>query len=310
MMQNENNTPENTPEIIAKKISDLDPLADNETNTESNFETVGEGNEENLGTNLEDPENNFGNDLETDENPLETDLEEMGEDDGETVEGDENGDNGSSGIAFQGEKVTKVESTEDPLGDEPDPEPEEPEEPEVSDEFRLWLSKMAVDGINYLDEIKTQICVALGGGYASDYATSSFVKKSLITSAKELANQKDLKPPSPMQVFLMSLAAMTAPPILLVLFRRNIKPAPQNVNKEKVEAGDIPEAVTDYTNTTEYKEGRDQFKVHSNGAYMYGLGGREDYISAGVADCFPSPEVQKLINEGKTSKEIKKIIYG
>ncbi|WP_052596074.1 hypothetical protein [Aureispira sp. CCB-QB1] len=310
MMQNENNTPENTPEVIAKKISDLDPLADNETNTESDFETNLEDSENNSGKNLEDSENNSGKNLETVEKPLETDLEEIEEEDGKVLEEYENGENGNSGTAFQGEKVTKVESTEDPLGDEPDPEPEEPEEPEVSDEFRLWLSKMAVDGINYLDEIKAQICVAFGGGYASDYATNSFVKKSLITSAKELANQKDLKPPSPMQVFLMSLAAMTAPPILLVLFRRHIKPAPQNVNREKAEADDIPEAVTDYTNTAEYQEGRKQFKVHPSGAYMYGLGGRNDYKSAGVADCYPSPEVQKLINEGKTSSEIKKIIYG
>jgi hypothetical protein len=150
----------------------------------------------------------------------------------------------------------------------------------------------------------------LGGGYASDYATSSFVKNSLITSAKELAQQTDMKPPSPVQVLMLSLLAMTAPPVLLVLFRRNIRPASNNPNREKVEASEAAQAQTDYKNTTEYQEGRDQFKTHPNGAYMYGLGGREDYVSANIADAYPSPEIQKLIDEGVQPSKIKKIIYG
>jgi hypothetical protein len=103
---------------------------------------------------------------------------------------------------------------------------------------------------------------------------------------------------------------MTAPPIMLVLFRRNIRPALNNPTREKVEASGEAQAQTDYKNTVEYKEGRDQFKVHPNGSYMYGLEGRDDYVSANIADAYPSPEVQKLIDEKIKPAKIKKIIYG
>jgi hypothetical protein len=266
---------------------------------------------------LEESETDSGSDLEEtgkdSKKPLE-DLEKPLEDTGSHLEDlgtdSENDLEGAGNDSEKEETVTKTESTEDPLADEDDPEPSDPEEPEVSDEYREWMSKMAINSINYIDEIKTQVCVALGGGYASDYATSSFVKNSLISSAKELAQQKEMGAPSPMQMFMMSLIAMTAPPIMLVLFRRNIRPALNNPTREKVEASEEAQAQTDYKNTVEYKEGRDQFKVHPNGAYMYGLGGREDYVSANIADAYPSPEVQKLIDENLKPAKIKKIIYG
>jgi hypothetical protein len=325
MSEYEDKSQDEETEIVAKQISDGDPLAVSDKDSENQ-------NVKDLESDLEDPENNSEKDLEdiqkesekgleSTEKTLETDLEGLGEESEKDLEeaekpledqlgSTEESDQGNSENLKEEEKVTTVVSTVDPLEEEEDPEPNEPEDPIVSDEYRKWISKMSVDIINYVDELKTQVCVAFGGGFASDYATSSFVKNSLITSAKELASQKDMKPPSPMQMFLMSLGAMTAPPVMLILFRKYIKPAPTNLNREKAEASDQPEAQTDYKNIIEYEQGRDQFKVHASGAYMYGLGGREDYVSATIADAYPSAEVQKLLDEGKNSAEIKKVIYG
>lgn len=308
MSLNEDNTPNEETVIVAKQISDGDPLKESEIDSESQNRNV-------LETELEENENEIENDLESesksDEKPMETGLEDIEKEKGEVLEGDETASDENKESSNEEEPVTKAESDGDPLMDgDPDPEPIEPEEPKVSDEYRALISKWAIDGINFIDEIKTEVCVALGGGYASDYATKPFIKKMFLDSTKELLKQKEIGPPSPLQAFLFSLAAMTAPPILMVLFRRNIKPAANNPNRQKVEASEEAQAKTDYTNTVEYQEERDQFKVHASGAYMYGLGGREDYVSAQVADAYPSSEVQKLIDEGKTSAEIKKIIYG
>jgi hypothetical protein len=308
----ENNPPieETKEDSVLKETSESDPLAeqkgDSENQTGSNLESDLEESETDSGSDLEETGKDSKKPLEDLEKPLEdtgSHLEDLGKDSKTDLEG-------AGNDSEKEETVTKTESTEDPLAEEEDPEPSDPEEPEVSDEYREWMSKMAINSINYIDELKTQICVAFGGGYASDYATSSFVKNSLISSAKELAQQKEMGAPSPMQMFMMSLIAMTAPPIMLVLFRRNIRPALNNPTREKVEASEEAQAQTDYKNTVEYKEGRDQFKVHPNGAYMYGLGGREDYVSANIADAYPSPEVQKLIDENLKPAKIKKIIYG
>ena len=316
MIKETKETPIEESEVVAEKVTENNPpteeiKTDEVVQETTQFDPLAESGEElgsQPGEDAEDtPEEtekdsgNIGEEIEkTDGNAIE-DLE-------KPLEGIENPLENIGNDAEEHEKVLIVEEKEDPLINEDDPEPRDPEEPEVSDEYREWMSQMAVNGINFIDELKTKVCVALGGGYASDYATSSFVKNSLVTSFKELAQQKEMAAPSPMQVFLMSLGAMTAPSILLVLFRRNIRPVADHSNREKVEASNEPEAKTDYTNTIEYQEGRKKFKVHAKGAYMHCFKG--EYVNANIADSYPSPEVQKLIKDGVKPSEIKKIIYG
>lgn len=285
---------------ITENNSTTDPLGDIEENySEQDQETL----ENHLETNGNESEKDTGNHLEDVETPIETDLEEIQEDGEEELENPENDlENDSE------EEIYSTETTEDPLTELEDPEPNPLSKKELTDEYKELLNKWAINGINFLDDLKVQVCIALGGGYASDYAAKDPIKEMFLESTRLLLKEKSVAAPTPMQAFLAALAAMTLPSIVMVSFRRYTQTHTTSRLRAKAEPSDIPQAQTDYTNTIEYQEGRTKFKVHRSGAYQYDLDG--EYVSADISDAYPSPEIQKLLDEGKKSSEIKKIIYG
>lgn len=287
-------------EKVTEEVREGDPLEENENEIGSDTERV-ENNSE----------NELGNDTESTGTPMGSEVENLGEDLGEDSEEHKNELGNNEEILEEEEPIHTEETEGDPLEEEPPTAGQEraSSKKEMTDEYKEMLIKWSVDGINFLDEMKTQICVALGGGYASDYAAKKQVKEMFLESTRELLKEKEIGPPSPMQAFLMALAAMTVPSVLLVGYRRYTKPDLSNQPiREKVAASAAPEDQIQYKDTIEYKEGRTRFKIHSSGAYQYDLDG--EYVSADVSDAYPSAEVQKLLDEGKTSSEIKKIIYG
>lgn len=179
------------------------------------------------------------------------------------------------------------------------------------DKLRDW----GITGIDFMDDLKSVMCVAIGGGQKHEYKADKKIKKAFFEATEELLKTTEIKPPTPMQVFLMALAAMTLPSLGLAGYRRFLAPKMEEVIEEvpqqnQVEhtASQAPSDQVGYAHTKEVKEGRTRFKVFSNGKYQHDEKG--DYI--GIEDSYetPSPEIQKLIDEGLSSAEIKATVYG
>lgn len=179
------------------------------------------------------------------------------------------------------------------------------------DKLRTW----GITGIDFMDDMKAVLCVAIGGGHKHEYKADKHIKKTFFEATEELLKTTEIKPPTPMQVFLMALAAMTLPSLGLAGYRKFLAPKMEEVKDEIPQsnpsdsaAQQAPSDKVGYAHTKEVKEGRTRFSVFANGMYQYDSS--KNYI--GVDDAYetPSPEIQKLIDEGRTSAQIKETVYG
>ncbi|BDS12755.1 hypothetical protein [Aureispira anguillae] len=315
MMEQENQSPGKETEMVTEAISDFDPL-------EALGKEQGEAMQNDLEPKEERLEKNAEKELEKTEKKLETllerEVEEIEEASEKTLENVEKIPEKGIEKLENAEKtatepaVAKEEMDSDPLGKmaEQDQikEPLIQSKKELSQDYKNKLEEWGKTGLDFLDEMKVNLCVAIGGGQKSEYAADKKVKKMFFEATQELLKSKELKAPTPTQAFLLALAMMIGPSLGLAAFRKYTQPDLENrVLPEKAAASTVPQAQTDYRSTKEYQKGRTRFKVHANGSYLYNTEG--EYTEVKYAEDYPSPEVQKLIDEGKKSSEIKNIIY-
>lgn len=189
-------------------------------------------------------------------------------------------------------------------------------------DFKVILRDFGMTGLDLLEEVLCNMNMAIGGGHKADYAINTKVKKAFFDSSLQLMRQKEVAPPTPMQLFLLALGAMVLPGLGKAVFRRFTRPAPvlaaqkqPNAHTEQAmpqqEYAKPPET---YTDTPEFMQHRTKFMVFGEtGCYQYRWfeeKNKFEYVKQALADEKPSEKIQKLIDEGKDNTEIKKILYG
>ena len=320
MNPEDNNLP--NPDLEAVQSESItDPLENgignddqNESKTDSGIDTEnsqneGETHQDEVGDVKDKELEDHWNTPDIDENEGLEDLEDEDiEDDGiDSETSTDSQENGSE------DSATHVEAETDPLDGMGKKESYEMKDylagKEPSAEYKKKLEGWGRTGLDYVDDMKATICVAIGGGHVSEYAADNGIKDAFFEATLELAKHKEFKAPTPTQAFIVALLAMIIPSLGLAGFRKFTKKVESFEPPQKQAASDLPQAKTDYTSTKEYQAGRKKFKIFaSNGAYQYD--NKDAYVAIKYANDYPSPEIQKLLDENKSSSEIKNILYG
>jgi hypothetical protein len=299
---------------IISEISENDPLGNL---SENDGENVSENDLENIENFTEDSGNVEGMGVEDDSEEFVEDSENDSENDSEDV-GNYSGEDSGNGLEdsendWDEPEIDTEESDEDPL----DVEEEEAiyvdaeeyvEDMGIEKELKDLLDDMGELMIESADEFKVSMCVALGGGHPSQYAAKPKLQKKLLESIKLVLKHKDFSLPTPGQTVLGILAMMTLPPISMALINKYTGRNSDKTPRYQEQPSEEDTNRVDYSHTKEFKSGRTRFNTFKSGMYRYDSKGT--YISEKYADDGPSIEIQQLLNEGKTSSQIKDLLYG
>ena len=278
------------------------------------------------------------NDLETEQESPASDLETGAESsDLDTLMDDWGEDDESD---FEELEMDEIEEEEnDPLGEykgEPSSDTGEPPTEKVkqlkerisSEKNSKNLDRLGAKFLDKADLFKANLCHQLGGQHIAEYVADDEMKGLLLECIKEYLATREVSELTPFGALMAALAMWTLPPLGVALFDRfQLKKETQTANKQKtsknlngaatkIEATEVieeeelqGEAQTDYSQLKEYQEKRRLFELNTGGKYRKTANGT--YISAKIADEYPSPQIKKWIDEGKKAREIKKLLgYG
>ncbi len=183
----------------------------------------------------------------------------------------------------------------------------------IDEEYYL---KMGVDVLNMVDGWIANSLAVYGGGHPNEYKTHAGLKQQIVIAGIEVLKHKKIKAPTPTQTLIGLLLAMVVPPLIKAGYKKYMLPpaptaAPTVVPSPRPQE-EAENTEVNYQNCHEFQENRQFFKVQSsNGSYQTQLvDGKWQYVKVNETIQMPSPEIQKLIDEGLSSKQIKNIIYG
>lgn len=229
------------------------------------------------------------------------------------------------------------EEETDPLAEfegEPSSDIEEPPTEKVeqvkerisSKKNRKNLERLGAKFLDKADFFKASLCSKLGGQHIAEYVADDEMKEILIECIKEYLATKEVSELSPFGALMAALAMWTLPPLGVALLDRfqlkkeekeaNKKKTSKSLNQAATEITEVEEdqeaegeAKTDYSHLKEVQEGRKMFTLNAEGKYNRTAKGT--YVKVDLANEYPSPEVQELIDQGHKDREIKRILgYG
>lgn len=184
------------------------------------------------------------------------------------------------------------------------------------------LGELAMEKI---DDSKAMLCSAISGESPARYASDKKLNKALLKAFANYLRSSNVKKPSPLGSLLLVLAMWGLPTLGAAFFHRSkAKKAAKKQAVKKAKAGgdsmledieikgeaqsDSEEGSFDYTNLKEYQENRQMFTVHkTSGCYNRTPKGQFSRIT--LASEKPSPEIQRMLDEGLTSAAIRERIY-
>lgn len=243
------------------------------------------------------------------------------------------------------EIIIDNDGSNDPLNDfiQPD-EIEEPIQTPVEEEIKKVtgdsaknlknLSDLGAIAFDAVDMWRAQLCGAIANQDPAYYSSDQKAKTAVIEAIKEYFASKEVSTPSPFWTMIIAIGIWGLPPLGIAFWHsRNRwqqqkqsdnsdvvveyipkmevvkRPTQETVNiivEEPVQ--EEPKQENIYKNTKEYKDGRKAFSIHkTKGCYNRLPDGT--FCQIDLAKDYPSPEIQKLIDEGLSNQEIRDIIY-
>ena len=184
------------------------------------------------------------------------------------------------------------------------------------------LGELAMEKI---DDSKAMICSAISGESPARYASDKRLNKALLKAFANYMRSNNVKKPSPLGSLLLVLAMWGLPSLGAAFFHRNKakKAAKKQALKKAKEVGDSivedleiegeaqsdnPETSFDYTQLKEYQENRRIFTVHKESG-CYNRTAKGQFCKTSLSDEKPSPLIQRMLDEGLTSADIRERIY-
>lgn len=172
------------------------------------------------------------------------------------------------------------------------------------------LATLGKMGLDMLDAWKSQLCSAIGGDHPAEYTSEEKHKEALLAAFQEYLRSQEFKAPTPFGTLMIALAIWGLPSISMAFMQKyEFLPSARSEQKKREAEQATAEAKTDYSHLKEFKEGRRLFTIHKTKG-TYNRSPKGTFSAIDVSDEYPSPEIQALIDQGKTSPEIRTLLYG
>ncbi|WMX16313.1 hypothetical protein [Aureispira sp. CCB-E] len=177
------------------------------------------------------------------------------------------------------------------------------------------LAELGEIAFTYIDLAKAQLCSSISGQHVAEYTADEKAKKVLIAAVQEYLSTQEIKAPTPLMTLLLAVGTWAAAGFGAAFWHRyqiqqmEPKAAPNTEDPlEEEQEQEQGEPSSDFSHLKEYQDGRKLFSIHkTTGTYKHLP--NNTYCAIDVADEVPSPEIQALIDQGKTNPEIRAIIY-
>lgn len=185
------------------------------------------------------------------------------------------------------------------------------------------LEELGELAIEKLDDSKAMLCSAISGESPARYASDKKLNKALLKAFVNYLRSNNVKTPSPLNALLLVLLMWGLPTLGAAFFHRSKakKAAKKRAAKKAERTESIIEDLEiegeaqsdsiqeiDYTNLKEYQEGRRLFTVHKETG-LYNRTPKGQFCKTSLANEKPSPVIQRMLDEGLASAEIREIIY-
>lgn len=185
------------------------------------------------------------------------------------------------------------------------------------------LEELGEMAIEKLDDSKAMLCSAISGESPARYASDKKLNKALLKAFVNYLRSNNVKTPSPLNALLLVLLMWGLPTLGAAFFHRSKakKAAKKRAAKKAERTESIIEDLEiegeaqsdsiqeiDYTNLKEYQEGRRLFTVHKETG-LYNRTPKGQFCKTSLANEKPSPVIQRMLDEGLASAEIREIIY-
>ena len=183
------------------------------------------------------------------------------------------------------------------------------------------LAELGEIAFTYIDLAKAQLCSSISGQHVAEYTADEKAKKVLIAAVQEYLSTQEIKAPTPLMTLLLAVGTWAAAGFGAAFWHRyqiqqmesKATPSTSAANTaedplEEEQEQEQGEPSSDFSHLKEYQDGRKLFSIHkTTGRYKHLP--NNTYCAIDVADEVPSPEIQALIDQGKTNPEIRAIIY-
>ncbi|WMX13238.1 hypothetical protein [Aureispira sp. CCB-E] len=177
------------------------------------------------------------------------------------------------------------------------------------------LAELGEIAFTYIDLAKAQLCSSISGQHVAEYTADEKAKKVLIAAVQEYLSTQEIKAPTPLMTLLLAVGTWAAAGFGAAFWHRyqiqqmEPKATPNTEDPlEEEQEQEQGQASSDFSHLKEYQDGRKLFSIHkTTGTYKHLP--NNTYCAIDVADEVPSPEIQALIDQGKTNPEIRAIIY-
>ncbi|WMX17053.1 hypothetical protein [Aureispira sp. CCB-E] len=180
------------------------------------------------------------------------------------------------------------------------------------------LAELGEIAFTYIDLAKAQLCSSISGQYVAEYTADEKAKKVLIAAVQEYLSTQEIKAPTPLMTLLLAVGTWAAAGFGAAFWHRyqikQMEPKKETASSEITQEEMVEDnqeqgqPSSDFSHLKEYQDGRKLFSIHkTTGTYKHLP--NNTYCAIDVADEVPSPEIQALIDQGKTNPEIRAIIY-
>ncbi|BDS12376.1 hypothetical protein [Aureispira anguillae] len=184
------------------------------------------------------------------------------------------------------------------------------------------LAELGEIAFTYIDLAKAQLCSSISGQHVAEYTADEKAKKVLISAVQEYLSTQEIKAPTPLMTLLLAVGTWAAAGFGAAFWHKyqlkQMKPSPapsaaaitqeESLEDEEQEQA-AGEPTSDFSHLKEYQDGRKLFEIHKTKGTYKRLP-NNTYCAIEIAHEIPSPEIQTLIDQGKTNPEIRAIIYG